>query len=40
MELHNGENKWSKNIRAQTLRLSGLMQNLLMLAKMDENGVL
>lgn len=38
MELHNGENKWSRNIRAQTLRLSGLMQNLLMLAKMDENS--
>lgn len=38
MELHNGENKWSKNIRAQTLRLSGLMQNLLMLAKMDERS--
>lgn len=38
MELHNGENKWSKNIRAQTLRLSGLMQNLLMLAKMDESS--
>ena len=31
-------NKWSKNIRAQTLRLSGLMQNLLMLAKMDESS--
>ncbi len=38
MELHNGENKWSKNIRAQTLRLSRLMQNLLMLAKMDESS--
>lgn len=38
MELHNGENKWSRNIRAQTLRLSGLMQNLLMLAKMDESS--
>jgi two-component system sensor histidine kinase CiaH len=38
MELHNGENKWSKNIRAQTLKLSGLMQNLLMLAKMDESS--
>lgn len=38
MDLHNGENKWSKNIRAQTLRLSGLMQNLLMLAKMDESS--
>ena len=34
MELHNGENKWSRNIRAQTLRLSGL----LMLAKMDESS--
>ena len=38
LELHNGESKWSKNIRAQTLRLSGLMQNLLMLAKMDESA--
>ena len=38
MELHNGEKKWSRNIRAQTLRLSGLMQNLLMLAKMDESS--
>lgn len=38
MELHNGENKWSRNIRAQTTRLSGLMENLLILAKMDENG--
>lgn len=38
MELHNGENKWSRNIRAQTLRLSGLMQNLLMLAKLDESS--
>lgn len=36
MELHNGENKWSRNIREQTLRLNGLMQNLLALAKMDE----
>ncbi len=38
MELHNGENKWSRNIREQTIRLNGLMQNLLALAKMDENG--
>ena len=38
MELHNGENKWSRNIRTQTKRLSGLMQNLLTLSKMDENG--
>ncbi|MGN0539494.1 MAG: sensor histidine kinase [Candidatus Fimenecus sp.] len=37
LELHNGENKWSKNIRAQTVRLNGLMQNLLTLAKNDES---
>lgn len=36
MELINGENKYSKNIRAQALRLSGLMQNLLTLARMEE----
>lgn len=36
MELYEGENKWSKNIREQTIRLSGLMQNLLTLAKADE----
>lgn len=39
MELHNGENKWSQNIRAQTVRLSELMKNLLALARMDEDGV-
>ena len=39
MELHNGENKWSRNIREQTVRLNGLMQNLLALAKMDEGAV-
>lgn len=38
MELHNGESKWSRNIRAQTLRLNGLMLNLLTLARMDEGG--
>lgn len=38
MELHNGESKWSRNIREQTLRLNGLMQNLLTLARMDEGG--
>lgn len=38
MELIGGETKWSKNIRAQVLRLSGLMQNLLTLAKMDEDS--
>lgn len=38
MELINGENKWSRNIKSQTLRLSGLMQYLLTLAKMDEGN--
>ena len=38
MELHQGETKWSRNIRTQTVRLNGLMQNLLVLAKMDEGG--
>ena len=39
MELHNGENKWSKNIRAQAMRLSGLMQKLLTLSKMEEGNI-
>ena len=39
MELHNGQNKWSRNIRAQADRLNGLMQNLLTLSKMDEEGM-
>ena len=39
MELHNGENKWSKNIRNQTDRLSGLMKNLLALSRMEEGGI-
>lgn len=39
LELYNGENKWSKNIRTQVLRLSELMKNLLTLAKMDEEGI-
>ncbi len=38
MELYLGENKWSKNIKAQVVRLSGLMKNLLMLAQMEEHG--
>ena len=38
LELHNGESKWSKNIRAQTIRLSELMKNLLTLARTDEEG--
>lgn len=37
MELMGGENKYSKNIREQVVRLTGLMQNLLTLAKIDEN---
>lgn len=39
MELHNGESKWSRNIREQVIRLNGLMQNLLTLAKIDEINV-
>ena len=37
MELYNGENKWSKNIKSQVDRMTELMQNLLTLAKSDEN---
>ena len=36
MELYNGENKWSINIKEQVNRLNGLMQNLLTLSKADE----
>ena len=36
MELYCGENKWSKNIREQTERLSVLTGNLLLLAKTGE----
>ena len=39
LELHSGQTKWSRNIRAQTVRLNGLMQNLLTLSKMDESNV-
>ncbi len=38
MELYQGESKWSKNIKEQTVRLDGLMKNLLMLARMDEGA--
>lgn len=38
LELHLGENKWSRNIRLQTERLAELMQNLLTLARLDEDG--
>lgn len=37
MELRTGENKYTKNIREQVTRLSGLMQDLLTLAKADES---
>ena len=37
MELRTGENKYTKNIREQVGRLSGLMQDLLTLAKADES---
>lgn len=36
MELYNGENRWSRNIREQTARLTGLMNDLLTLARTDE----
>lgn len=39
LELHNGQNKWSSNIRTQVERLNDLMNNLLTLSKMDEEGV-
>lgn len=39
MELYMGENKWSKNIRNQITRLSGLMENLLTLSKIGEMSV-
>jgi hypothetical protein len=39
LELRTGETKWSKNIRTQTVRLSGLMQQLLELSRMDENDL-
>lgn len=39
LELYNGQSKWTANIKAQTVRLSELMQNLLTLSKMDEADV-
>ncbi len=39
MELYNGESKWSSNIRKQTVRLSGLVNDMLMLARMDEGAI-
>lgn len=39
LELYNGASRWTRNIRAQTVRLNGLMQNLLTLSRMDESGL-
>lgn len=38
MELYTGETRWSKNIKEQTTRLTGLMKDLLTLARMDEGA--
>ena len=40
LELRGGESKYSRNIRSQTTRLGALMQNLLTLARLDENSAL
>ena len=40
MELTGQESKYSRNIRSQASRLSTLMQNLLTLARIDENAAL
>lgn len=40
MELIQGENRWSRNIRGQTERLSALLQRLLFMARIDERSVL
>lgn len=37
LELHSGTSKWSENIKSQVSRLNGLVQNLLTLAKTDED---
>lgn len=36
LELHGGESRWSTNIRAQVGRMSDMLRQLLMLARMDE----
>ena len=36
MELYNGESKWSRNIKDQVIRLTNLVQNLLVLSRLDE----
>lgn len=40
MELIQGENKWSRNIRGQVERLGVLLQELMQLARLDERGAL
>ncbi len=37
-ELHEGKTKWLENIRAQSLRLSDLTRQLLILSRMEETG--
>lgn len=39
MELYCGENRWSRNIKQQTARLTGLMERLLWLARMEEGAL-
>jgi len=39
MELIQGENKWSRNIRSQTDRLSALLQRLLFMSRIDEKSM-
>lgn len=36
LELHEGENRWSRNIQRQTERMDELVKRLLMLARLDE----
>lgn len=38
LELHQGESRWSRNIRSQTERLDTLTKRLLTLARLDEGG--
>ena len=38
LELYQGESRWSRNIRSQTERMHGLMESLLLLARMDEGA--
>lgn len=38
LELHQGESRWSRNIRSQAERMDGLMKRLLLLARTDEGA--